>query len=93
MTTTATRKTRRTLAPAETERQMPDVADLVHYSPEEIAANRWLPFTARTLRDKAGAHQIPHSRGGGRITFTLRHVREIAAMYEVRPFRETKRAA
>lgn len=67
--------------------------DLVHYSPEEVQERRWLPFTARTLRDKANARAIPHSKAGGRISFTVRHIREIAAMYEVRPISERKRTA
>lgn len=71
-------------------------SELVHYSPEHVAEMRWLPFSARTLRDKAQAHQIPHSRSGptsgkgGRIVFTLAQIREIAASLEVRPISETK---
>lgn len=69
-----------------------DLSELVHYTPEQIEAEGWLPFSARTLRDKASAHVFPHSRAGGRITFRLRHIREIAAMYEVRPVSERKGA-
>ncbi|MEU5588123.1 helix-turn-helix domain-containing protein [Streptomyces chrestomyceticus] len=66
--------------------------ELVHYKPEEVAANGWLPYTALTLRKKARAREIPHSRSGGRITFRLQHIREIAAMGETRPLSETKSA-
>lgn len=70
-----------------------DLSELVHYTPEAVVKLGLLPFSARTLRDKASAQVFPHSRGGGRITFLLRHIREIAAMYEVRPVAERKRAA
>lgn len=87
-TTTAPKKARPTaLAGGAT-----DMSELVHYTPEQIEAEGWLPFSARTLRDKASAHVFPHSKAGGRITFRLRHIREIAAMYEVRPVSERKRA-
>ncbi|WP_277816073.1 helix-turn-helix domain-containing protein [Streptomyces rimosus] len=64
--------------------------ELVHYKPEEVATNGWLPYTASTLRKKARAREIPHSRSGGRITFRLMHIREIAAMGETQPLSETK---
>lgn len=70
-----------------------DLGELVHYTPEHVEAEGWLPFTARTLRDKASARVFPHSKAGGRITFLLRHIREIAAMYEVRPASERKHRA
>ncbi|WP_050503062.1 helix-turn-helix domain-containing protein [Streptomyces monomycini] len=70
-----------------------DLAELVHYTPEEVVANRWLPFTARTLRDKANARQIPHSKAGGRITFRLAHIREIAEMGDARPFNKPPKSA
>jgi len=67
--------------------------DLVLYSPEEVFEKRWLPFSPRTLRDKATRREIPHSKAGGRISFSRRHVREIHAAYEVRPLRERKQPA
>ncbi|MFH8753002.1 helix-turn-helix domain-containing protein [Streptomyces rimosus] len=70
-----------------------DLAELVHYTPEEVEANRWLPFTARTLRNKANAREIPHSALGGRITFRLAHIREIAAMGDTRPFSKPPKSA
>ncbi|WP_431999505.1 hypothetical protein [Streptomyces sioyaensis] len=93
MTTTATRKRRPTAPVAVPQPPANDLDELVHYSPEEVYARGWLPIKPRTLRDKANLRQIPHSRAGGRISFTLRHIRETAAMYEVRPIGETKPAA
>lgn len=90
MTTTATRK-RRPTAPSGGAAD--PLAELVHYSPEEVYEKGLLPLKPRTLRNKASAREIPHSGAGGRISFTLRHIREIAAMYEVRPIGETKPAA
>ena len=85
-TMTATRKARPTAQAG----GATDLAELVHYTPEQVHANKWLPFSARTLRDKASARIFPHSTAGGRISFTLRHVREIQAMYEVRPESERR---
>lgn len=61
-----------------------------HYSPEEVRERGLLPIAPRTLREKAYARQIPHSKAGGRITFRLKHLREIAEMYDVRPIGESK---
>ncbi|WP_371624093.1 hypothetical protein OG245_15385 [Streptomyces sp. NBC_01116] len=88
MTTTTAKKQVRPTAQAG---GATDLSELVHYTPEQIEAERWLPYSARTLRDKASARVFPHSRAGGRITFLLRHIREIAAMHEVRPAGERKR--
>ncbi|GAA3032801.1 hypothetical protein FHS39_002513 [Streptomyces olivoverticillatus] len=65
-------------------------AELRHYSPEEVHEKKLLPFAPRTLRDRATAGEFPHSIGGGKISFRLKHIREIAAMYDVRPIREIK---
>ncbi|MDQ3030508.1 MAG: hypothetical protein M3R09_10895 [Actinomycetota bacterium] len=71
-----------------------DPADLVHYTPEQVEEKGWTPFNARTLRDKAGAREIPHARSSrgprGRISFRLPHIREINAMCEARPMSESK---
>ncbi|MYX14466.1 hypothetical protein GTY67_13770 [Streptomyces sp. SID8374] len=83
-TTTAKKKVR----PAAQVGGATGLDDFVHYTPEQIEAEGWLPFSARTLRDKASARVFPHSRAGGRITFLRRHIQEIAAMYEVRPVNE-----
>ena len=91
-TTTATRKRRPTAPRGGAEPVADPLAELKHYTPEEVYEMGLLPIKPRTLRDKASARQIPHSNGGGRISFTLRHVREIAAMYEVRPIGESKPA-
>lgn len=92
MTATATKSKERS---AERDATPPvhDLAELVHFTPEEVAANRWLPFTARTLRDKANAREIPHSKAGGRITFRLAHIREIAEMGDARPFSKPPKSA
>lgn len=63
--------------------------ELFHYTPEEAA--RWLPWKPRVLRMKAAAHEIPHNRGGARITFTGRDIREISEMTAIRPLAEKKR--
>lgn len=86
-TMTATRKARPTAQAG----GATDLSELVHYAPEQVEDLGLLPFSARTLRDKASAQVFPHSKAGGRITFLLRHIREIAAMYEVRPVNERKR--
>ncbi|MFJ8866746.1 hypothetical protein ACIRD6_13450 [Streptomyces sp. NPDC102473] len=85
-TMTATRKARPTAQAG----GATDLAELVHYTPEQVSENGWLPFSPRTLRDKASSRTFPHSTAGGRISFTLRHIREIAAMFEVRPERERR---
>lgn len=89
MTTTTAKKQVRPTAQAG---GATDLSELVHYTPEQIEAAGWLPFSARTLRDKASARVFPHSKAGGRITFLLRHIREIAAMHEVRPASERSRS-
>lgn len=66
--------------------------ELFHYTPEQ--AIEWLPWTsARWLREKARRREFPHNRGGGRITFTGRDIREISDMTAVRPLDETKPSA
>lgn len=70
-----------------------DLAELVHYTPQQVAEMGWLPMAGRTLRDMAIRREVPHSKAGGRVTFTLAHIREIAASYEVRPLAETKPGA
>ncbi|MFD6414183.1 hypothetical protein, partial [Nocardia asteroides] len=67
-----------------------------HYTPEQAA--QWLPWAPRVLRMKARAYEIPHNRGGGRISFTGLDIREISQLTAVRPLseqrkRRTKRAA
>lgn len=69
------------------------VAELRHYTPEEVAALGLLPYTPKTLRKLAQQHKIPHSRAAAKITFRLCHIREIANRFDVRPIHETKPAA
>lgn len=58
----------------------PAEAELRHYSPEQVYDLALLPIKPSTLKRKAQLRQIPHSRAGERITFLLRHIREIQAM-------------
>ncbi|MFI8942665.1 hypothetical protein [Streptomyces syringium] len=65
-------------------------SELRHYSPEQVHDLQLLPFSPRTLREKAYAGEFPHSKASGRISFRLKHIREIADMYDVRPISEMK---
>ncbi|WP_199826206.1 helix-turn-helix domain-containing protein [Streptomyces sp. SBT349] len=66
--------------------------ELFHYTPEEVAG-RFLPWTARSIRDKARAYEIPRCGGPGqRITLTGRQICEINASLEIRPLAETRAA-
>ncbi|KAB8162955.1 helix-turn-helix domain-containing protein [Streptomyces sp. 3MP-14] len=60
--------------------------EVFHYTPEEAA--EFLPWSPRVLRMKAQQYAVPHNRGGGRITFTARDIREISDMTAVRPLPE-----
>ena len=64
--------------------------ELIHYTPEQVYAAGWTPIMPRTLRNKARRREIPHNRAAQKITFTLRDLREISAMYQARPIAETK---
>lgn len=61
--------------------------EFFHYTPEE--AERFLPWSARKLRRKAYAREIPYNDGANRVTFTGRDIREISSMTAVRPLAET----
>lgn len=61
------------------------------YTPEQ--AERYLPWSARSLRRRANAREIPHNQGGGRITFTGRDICEISDMSAVRPLHEQQTGA
>ena len=58
-------------------------AEFIHYTPEEVEEKKLLPFKASTLRAKCYAREIPHNNGGGRITFSLRHIKAISEIYDV----------
>lgn len=71
----------------------PTEAELRHYTPEKVEELGLLPFKASVIRKKCQAHEWPHNRGAMKITLKLVHIREISAMYDVRPVRETKAVA
>lgn len=68
-------------------------AELRHYTPERIEELGLLPFKASVIRKKCQIHEWPHNRGAAKITLKLAHIREISAMYDVRPVRETRAVA
>lgn len=49
--------------------------DLRRYTPEEVAANGWLPFTPRMIREKCYRRLLQHHGDGGRITLTADDIR------------------
>ncbi|MGW6703542.1 hypothetical protein ACWGDE_01430 [Streptomyces sp. NPDC054956] len=71
----------------------PTEAELRHYTPEKIEELALLPFKASVIRKKCQTHEWPHNRGAAKITLKLAHIREISAMYDVRPVRETRAIA
>jgi transcriptional regulator with XRE-family HTH domain len=85
--------TKKRRPPAAAQTAPAELAELVHYTPDQVEEMKLLPYKARTLRDKANRREIPHSNAGGRIMFRLSHIREIAAMGDVRPISETKPSA
>ncbi|NJP42308.1 helix-turn-helix domain-containing protein [Actinacidiphila epipremni] len=52
-----------------------EVDELRRYTPEEVAARGWLPFTARMIREKCYARKLQHHGDGGRITLTADDIR------------------
>lgn len=60
-------------------------AELRHYTPEQVFELGLLPFKPSTLRKKAQAYEIPHSRAAAKITFRLSHIREIAEQCDATP--------
>ncbi|WP_432004575.1 hypothetical protein [Streptomyces parvus] len=52
------------------------VDELRRYSPEEVIANRWLPYkSARVLKEKCYRREVIHHGDGGRISFTAEDIR------------------
>ncbi|MBT2477581.1 hypothetical protein [Streptomyces sp. ISL-94] len=68
----------------------PTEAELRHYTPEKVEELALLPFKASVIRKKCQTYEWPHNRGAMKITLKLAHIREISAMYDVRPVAETK---
>ncbi|MFF2009135.1 helix-turn-helix domain-containing protein [Streptomyces sp. NPDC058195] len=60
--------------------------ELKRYSPEQIAAMGWLPWSARKIKELAYAREIFAHRDGGRITLTREDVRRTSALGEITPF-------
>jgi hypothetical protein len=71
----------------------PTEAELRHYTPEAVVELGLLPFAASVIRKKCQTYEWPHNRGAAKITLKLAHIREISAMYDVRPVREAKPVA
>ncbi|WP_263165461.1 hypothetical protein [Streptomyces sp. SCSIO ZS0520] len=59
--------------------------ELKRYTPEEVYANGWLPWTARKIREKAYARQIYAHTDGGRITLTREDIRRTSALGAIEP--------
>ncbi|MEU2996823.1 hypothetical protein ABZ684_04500 [Streptomyces sp. NPDC006995] len=63
-----------TAAPPTTPNRPDD--ELRRYSPEEVIANRWLPYkSARVLKEKCYRREVIHHGDGGRISFTAEDIR------------------
>lgn len=65
---------------------------LRRYTPEEVSANGWLPWTARNIRNKAYKHEIYCHKDGGKITFTVEDILRTNALSAVEPFVQPKPA-
>lgn len=64
--------------------------ELRRYSPEEVAANNWLPWTARMIREKCQRHLLQHHRDGGRITLTADDIRAYNAASATPPLSKVR---
>jgi transcriptional regulator with XRE-family HTH domain len=82
------------------ENPSPDIPDYwtdegqrYHYTPEQVAAKKWIPCAPKTLRRKASAGDIPHHGGGRgtRITLTGKNIAEINEDLAIRPLAEQQR--
>lgn len=60
--------------------------ELKRYTPEQVYANGWLPWSARKIRELAYAREIYAHRDGGRITLTREDVRRTSALGAIEPF-------
>lgn len=51
-------------------------AELIRWTPEEVIANRLLPYkSVRVLKEKCYRREVYHHNDGGRITFTADDLR------------------
>ncbi|MEU0355705.1 hypothetical protein [Streptomyces sp. SID14515] len=66
-----------TAAPPTTpDRPQDELDDLIRYTPDEVIANRWLPYkSARVLKEKCYRREVIHHNDGGRISFTAEDIR------------------
>ncbi|MFD3955847.1 MULTISPECIES: hypothetical protein [Streptomyces] len=66
-----------TAAPPTTQNRTQDeLDDLIRYTPDEVIANRWLPYkSARVLKEKCYRREVIHHNDGGRISFTAEDIR------------------
>ncbi|WP_329616402.1 helix-turn-helix domain-containing protein [Streptomyces brevispora] len=60
--------------------------ELKRYTPEQIAERKWLPWTARKIRELAYARKIYAHRDGGRITLTREDIRRTSTLGAIEPF-------
>ncbi|WP_327337369.1 helix-turn-helix domain-containing protein [Streptomyces sp. NBC_01324] len=60
--------------------------ELTRYSPEDVAGKKWLPWSARKIRELVYARKIYAHTDGGRITFTREDVRRTSALGAIEPF-------
>lgn len=68
------------------------IDELRRYTPEEVAARGWLPFTPRVIREKCYRRQLQHHGDGGRITLTADDIRAWNESSTRRPARKPKAA-
>lgn len=55
-------------------------AEFRRWSPDEVAALKLLPYTARMIREKCYRRELFCHRDGGRITFTAEDLRRNAEL-------------
>lgn len=72
--------------------ELAPIDPLRRYTPDEVAANKWLPWSARNIREKAYKHEIYCHKDGGKITFTAEDIVRTNALSAVEPFMQPKPA-
>lgn len=72
-----------------------DTAPIDHlkrYTPEQVAENGWLPWSAGNIRKKAYKREIYFHSDGGKITLTVEDILRTNALSAVEPFAQPKPA-
>lgn len=70
-----------------TVRPVQDEAELRRWTPEQVAANKWLPYrSARVIKEKCYKRLLFCHRDGGRITFTAEDLRRNNELGAQTPF-------